>query len=581
MYGPTETTIWSSYAPLFSSTKVITIGRPFPNTQYYVLDERQALVPIGVPGELLIGGTQLARGYLNRPDLTLEKFICNPFSDDVNDRLYKTGDLCRWLPDGNLEYLGRIDQQVKIRGYRIELREIELALGSHPHVGEAIVLCREDKPLPKQLVAYVLPATNELAPSADECRQYLRRALPEYMIPSLFITLDKLPMTPNGKIDRRQLPAPARHRNLKSSYVPPLTWVETQLCETWQETLRVERVGVHDNFFELGGNSLQIIAVIVDLKNRGLHLTPQQFFGHVDIAQLSVVLDQERKCIEANQSDGNSALPSQLIRVEASEDCSDSLFFVPGAMGNIFYLRFLASRLEGTCNLSPLVQPGLDGKSKPLYSIPELAEYFVREIKNVQPNGPYLLGGHSFGGLVALEIARLLLRGGNEIDRLIIVDQVAPELQFNLRSLTGPDAILDVSEHFVEVYRLSTRLERAELIGLSADEGKDLLREFAVSNSIPIDSELLVALVDVYLANMSMANTYLPASQVTVPIALFCSEESYVQSKTLHFESSWGWRKYSPHDLRVCQIPGNHFSLLEDPNVIVLANTIKELLHKG
>ncbi len=258
LYGPSEDTTYSTHA-LRSAEGPDTIGRPIANTQVYLLDSHLRPVPVGVVGELHVGDAGLARGYLNRPDLTAEKFIPHPFSDKPGVRLYRTGDLARYLPDGNIEFLGRLDHQVKIRGFRIELGEIETVLGQHPSVQEAVVLAREKAG--KRLVAYVT-ACDGHETSVSELRGYIRERLPSYMVPSVFVTLEALPLTPNGKVDRRMLPAPDSTRpELAEAFAAPRTPTESALAGIWAEVLGLDKVGIHDNFFELGGHSLQAAQV--------------------------------------------------------------------------------------------------------------------------------------------------------------------------------------------------------------------------------------------------------------------------------------------------------------------------------
>ncbi len=272
-YGPSESTVCTSIGLYDPSQPVLHIGTPINNLCVYVLDERLNLMPVGVVAELYVGGIGLARGYLNRPDLTKEKFIRNPFSDNPNDRLYKTGDLVRWLADGNLEYVGRIDDQVKIRGFRIELGEIENTLLTHPSVSEAVVVAREDSIGDKRLVAYVVADVNysEVDESVkqiiDRYRQHLSQTLPEYMLPSAFVFLDELPLSPNGKVDRKVLPTPDIRQG-QADYLAPITDTEKFLCEIWQDVLGVERVGITDNFFHLGGHSLLATRVIAKVNHR-------------------------------------------------------------------------------------------------------------------------------------------------------------------------------------------------------------------------------------------------------------------------------------------------------------------------
>jgi acyl carrier protein len=241
---------------------VIPIGRPIANVQHYLLDGQGQPVPIGVPGELYIGGVGLARGYLNRPALTAEQFVPHPFSTAPGARLYKTGDRARYLPTGDVEYLGRVDQQVKLRGFRIELGEIEAALAQHPDVHEGVVLVREESPGDQRLVAYVVPRAAP-GPAGSSLRRFLRQTLPDYMVPAAIVLLERLPLTPNGKVDRRALPKPER----QGALVAPRNPAEERMAAMWAEVLGLERVGIHDNFFELGGNSLLAIQVMSRLRD--------------------------------------------------------------------------------------------------------------------------------------------------------------------------------------------------------------------------------------------------------------------------------------------------------------------------
>ncbi len=294
-YGPTEYTVVTTagvVAPGPETAAAPAIGRPIANTQVYLLDPALQPVPIGVPGELHVGGAGLARGYLNRPELTAERFIPNPFSPDPQARLYKTGDLARYLENGDIEYLGRIDFQVKVRGYRIELGEIEAALGRHPAVREAVVIAQPAPGGENRLVAYVVPA-DDRQPTASSLRDFLKQKLPEYMVPSFFITLDALPLTPNGKVDRKALPAPDPSQlETARQFVAPRTPVEQQLAGIWCQVLRLKQVGIHDNFFELGGDSILSIQLISKATQAGLRLTPKQLFQNQTIAELAQVAGQ-------------------------------------------------------------------------------------------------------------------------------------------------------------------------------------------------------------------------------------------------------------------------------------------------
>ena len=252
MHGPTETTIWSTIYKVTSADSPVPIGRPIANTRVFILDGHRQLVPTGIVGELYIGGAGLARGYLARPELTAERFVESPFAPHA--RLYRTGDRARWLADGTLECLGRVDNQVKIRGFRIEPGEVESALARHPAVGQCVVVAREDAHGDKILAAYLEPQSGQPAPEVSDLRQHLANDLPAYMVPSTFVVLDKLPLTPNGKIDRNALPAPTfDHVRVAHESVAPRTETEQALAAIWSEVLKVGGIDIHDNFFDLGG----------------------------------------------------------------------------------------------------------------------------------------------------------------------------------------------------------------------------------------------------------------------------------------------------------------------------------------
>ncbi len=298
-YGPTEATVVST---LYSLPKTpvnlpeIPIGKPINNVQVYILDKYLQPVPIGVPGELHIGGLGIARGYLNRPKLTEEKFIKNPCKP--REKIYKTGDLVRYKIDGNLEFLGRIDSQVKIRGFRIELTEIETILNQNPNITQSVVIAREDSPGNKRLVAYLMG--NKIQGKIEEIRHDLKQKLPPYMVPSAFVILDKIPITPNGKVDHRALPLPETTRHVDSGFTAPQTPTEERLAEIWSEVLRLEKVSIYDNFFELGGDSIISIQMISRANQIGLQLSPKQLFQYQTIAELATVVGTSKQ-IKANQ----------------------------------------------------------------------------------------------------------------------------------------------------------------------------------------------------------------------------------------------------------------------------------------
>jgi amino acid adenylation domain-containing protein len=414
-YGPTEATVWSTvYACLSPSVPTsIPIGRPIANTQVYILDRHLQPVPVGVPGELHIGGAGVARGYLNRPDLTAEKFIANPFSTDPGARLYRTGDLVRYLPDGNIEFLGRLDNQVKIRGFRIELGEIEAVLQQHPAVHEAVVVMRADTPGDPRLVAYVVPPPDAPLPSADALRQYLQQRLPAYMVPAALVPLVALPLTPSGKVDRKALPQPDQSRAAQGAFVAPRTPVEDLLATIWADVLQVERVGIYDNFFELGGHSLLALRVVHRIEQVwGKKMALATLFAGPTIAHLAQAL------LEARGDESGVRTPMVPLQTGGSRR---PFFFLHGHyLGTAYYCFPLARDLGPDQPFYALDPYKLDDLPVPP-SIATIAAAHLEDVRAIQPDGPYLLGGFCNGGLVAYEMARQLHAQGQAVDLLVLM----------------------------------------------------------------------------------------------------------------------------------------------------------------
>ncbi|HEX7180736.1 MAG TPA: amino acid adenylation domain-containing protein [Thermoanaerobaculia bacterium] len=334
LYGPTEASVdvtsWTCGQP---GRRSVPIGRPIANTRIHLVDRGFRPSPIGVPGELLIGGVNVGRGYLGRPEMTAERFIPDPFSREPGARLYRTGDLARALADGAVEFLGRIDHQVKVRGFRIELGEIESALATHPAVREAAVALRDERGT-RQLVAYTVPRPG-MAASPDELRLFLRERLPEYMTPALFVTLDALPLSPNGKLDRRLLPAPDPSAQASPEYAPPETPAEGALAEIWAEVLGVERVGVNDNFFSLGGDSILSLRAVARARERGLAVTLQQVFQHQTVRELARAAGGEDE--EAPPPVGPFGLLSEEDRAKVPEGIADAYPLARLQAGMLFH----------------------------------------------------------------------------------------------------------------------------------------------------------------------------------------------------------------------------------------------------
>ncbi|MCG8618202.1 MAG: amino acid adenylation domain-containing protein, partial [Desulfobacterales bacterium] len=425
-YGPTENTndslVWR--CSVADTQGKVVIGKPIANSQAYVLDAHMQPVPVGVPGELYVSGIGLARGYLNRPDLTEAAFLPHPFATSPGRRIYKTGDLCRCLPDGNIEFLGRVDHQVKIRGFRIELSEIESVLVGHDKVAEAIVIAREDQPGNKQLAAYVTPAEGGGdAPEQDELKACLKEILPDYMIPTFIVVLESLPATSNGKFDRDALPAPD-FSGMSATYTPPESEIEILLAEVWAETLGLNRVGIHDNFFSLGGNSIISIRMIARAGEKGLALTVKQVFENQTIAELASALRTA------------SAETPELIRLNKETE-GTPVFWIHGGLGGVGAYLGLAGRIPRP--FYGIQARGWMSDRTPLSGIEEKVVYYLEIIRSVQPEGPYHLGGYSQGGTIAYEMTRLLQAQGESVASIVMLDStVDPDI--DPTNGPGPDA---------------------------------------------------------------------------------------------------------------------------------------------
>jgi amino acid adenylation domain-containing protein len=551
VYGPTETTIWSTLSKLEAGPSAVSIGRPIGNTEIFILDKMLQPVPIGVAGELHIGGDGLARGYLKRPELTAEKFIVHPLNPDPKARLYKTGDLVRYLPDGNIEFLGRIDHQVKIRGFRIELGEIEGVLRQHPAINETVVLAREDTPGDKRVVAYFVP-TRDAAPTTAALRSFLKEKLPEYMLPSVFVTLKSMPLTPNGKVDRRALPAPDQ-ANLAptGTFAAPQDAVESQLVQMWESVLGVRPIGVRDNYFELGGHSL----VAVKLMNRieevfGKTLPIATLLEAPTIEQLAAILRRKGwtppwSCLVPIQTGGSKA----------------PFFCIHGINGAVVRFHDLSQYLGSDQPFYGLQAQGLDAGHECHTRTEEMASHYIKEIRRVQPQGPYFLGGYSFGGVIAFEMAQQLAAQGQEDSVVVLFDANFP--QRKPASISRKAALLTpfrvpASERWGYVWRilrapirmLEIRQHVARLPGIVKKVREACL--LAESNYTPRG----------YSGRVIMfRSNHKPLGQLYDPRA--------------------GWSECVTRGLEVYEIAGNHENILLEPQVRSVAEHLKTCLDEA
>ncbi len=418
MYGPTETTIWSAVHEVKEGEPVL-VGRPIANTQFYVVDSHLQPVPIGVAGELLIGGDGLARGYWNRPQLMAEKFIENPFGADPATRLFRTGDSVRYRVDGTLEFLGRIDHQVKIRGFRIELGEIEAVLRSHPGVREAAVNIAEHAG-EKQLIAYLVAHASSKATTA-EFRTFAKGSLPDYMVPDAWVFLSALPLTANGKLDRASLPAPSHSPSrVPTASGAPRDVLEQQLTRLWEKVLGIRGVGRHDNFFDLGGHSFAAVRLLAEIKSvTGRELPLAILFQASTVAGIAEIL----------RKDGWTPSWSSLVPMQPGGS-KRPLFLVHGAEGNVLLYRQLAHHLGSDQPVYGFQSQGLGGNGRFQSRVEDMAAHYVKELRAFEPTGPYLLGGYCLGGTIALEMAQQLTAQGKSVALLVLIDT------YNLRKIS-------------------------------------------------------------------------------------------------------------------------------------------------
>lgn len=611
VYGPSETSYTTAAERAAGSAE--TIGRPLPEVQTYVLDPWRNPVPIGVIGEIYIAGTTVARGYLNRPALTQERFIADPFGP-TGGRMYASGDLARWRSDGNLEYFGRNDHQVKLRGYRIELGEVEAALRRHPEVSDAVAVVREDSVGDPRLVAYVVatPAGDDAL--ALELRRRLQGELPAYMLPSAIVVLPHLPLTPNGKVDRRALPPPAG-ASTPTPVVAPRTATERRLAAIWSAVLQpVGEMSVDDDFFALGGHSLLAVRMFTSVQAEfGATLPLSTLFEAPTIARLSAVLDAggpaepaprrgagvsvETAAATSASSNRDRGVSLDAIRGSAClvaihlEGTRPPLFVLPGAGGNILGFRAVARHLDPDQPLIGLESLGRDGKHVPLTSFEAIAGRFVAEIRAAQPHGPYSLAGVSFGGVVAFEVARQLRAAGERVALLALLDSGVAATQEESASPTSWRATL--SGIGARVWRIAT----AVVAGREGPRGSYLQRRWrrvrsrletrrwrrrneyaslasriAAGERLPIPEMLR----HVRQANLLAYQHYRP-SFYDGEVTLFYA----TQRDTA--DSIAAWRALAA-SVDVRPVPGNHTTILEEPNVRTLARELDAVLarvHEG
>lgn len=573
VYGPTEASIDATFwtCQRGSHHLIAPIGRPITNAQVHILDANLQPVPLGESGELHIGGAGLARGYLNRPALTDAKFIPNPFDHELSgsvcvarsaNRLYKTGDLARYLPDGTIEFLGRIDYQVKIRGFRIELEEIEATLSQHASVRQSVVVAHEDSPGNKRLVAYIVPSS---APTftLNELRSFLKEKLPHYMVPSTFVQLEALPLNQNGKIDRHALPEP-ECRELENTFVAPEGTIETKLTKIWESVLNVHPIGATDHFVELGGDSLRATRIVQQIEQIFQKKLPLiAFFQSPTIQQLAALVQN------------NSVLTSSIVPIQP-EGSKPPLFGIHVLGRGLSFYRPMAKHLGTDQPLYGLASQLTDDAEALTIDIKALAAHYIQNMRSLQPEEPYHLVGVSFGGIVAFEMAHQLAAQGQKVALLGMLDTLAPivsaqKLPTHKRLFAYWNRLLELQPAIVCAKIRRHWVEQS--LKYAAFEA--LYRWFYRMLDRPFPD----ALQDViYIQENQKATSHYMPQPYSGRITLFKARDQEV-SVAVVSDPRLGWRELSTQELEIHEVPGDHLGILQEPHVQVLAEKLKLYLN--
>jgi amino acid adenylation domain-containing protein len=563
---------------LSPSATSVPIGSPIKGMKVCILNEKLEPVAAAESGEIYVGGVGLARGYLNRPELTAERFVSDPFaSADKDARLYRTGDIGRFLPDGNIEFLGRADNQVKIRGFRIELGEVEAALREHEAVGQSVVVLREDASGNKRLFAYWVAEHAGKTATAKELREFLSAKLPDYMLPSAFVHLESMPLTPSGKIDRLALmshspdPVHAPGTPVES----PRTHLEVELKEIWEELLGVSPVGIRDNFFELGGDSLLAVGMLLEVQDAlGKSIPLAALINEGTIEHLARLIESESQ----------EKRWSSLVEIQTRGHLTP-LFFIHPIGGEVFGYGTLARYLGSDRPFYGIQARGLDGLEEPFTDMREMASHYVEIVRSIQPEGPYLLGGYSLGAVIAFEMAQQLYQQGQEIAFLAALDEEAPgSLDYGMSLARS----LHTARNFP--YWLLDHVLKRPLREVATDVRRHLKRvtRNAASRIGPLQIEAhrenLEDMLDVAL---------MPDNHRRVSEALFKALTNYKALpyggrltlfrtraqplfRALGKDKGWGELAREGVDVRV--VPGTHLNMYDEPHVQVLAREIKACL---
>ncbi len=547
-YGPTEATVCATlfHIPDKKTFVHVPIGKPIKNVQCYIFNHSLQLLPIGIIGELYIGGVGLARGYLNQPELTKENFIPNPFGEG---RLYKTGDLVRWLPDGNLEFIGRIDNQVKIRGFRIELGEIETHLSMHPLFCQCVVIAKEDAAGDKYLAAYLVTnkRTDKIKPQV--IKDFLKKQLPDYMIPAVYTFLNQLPLTPNGKVDKKALPEPERALSSSHDIIKPKTATEKQLLTIWQEVLQLNTISITNNFFDLGGHSLKAIQLLSKINQKNnIALTINDILQYSTIEKLAGRITAIKKPIQKESRQNSNKNSETFILVPLKETGNKTpLFLIHPIGGTVFCYLPLTKHFDQNRPLYGLQDPSIISGNSLFNSLEEMAKHYMHAIQQRQSHGPYLLGGLSSGSTIAIEIARQLSEQNEQIHFIGLFDGWSAYPQSIQNKISLNDSLRRHHQQWREQFTAS-----------------------------PIAD--LEKLFELQWQRLQLINKY-QLKTILHQLTLFKAKEllSYFESIQAPYNY---WDSYTAQPIEVYEVNGNHETILQEPNLSRWVNLLNDCLEK-
>ena len=578
MYGPTETTIWSAVSRVERDAQIL-IGRPIDNTKFYILDDRGQPLPIGIPGELYIGGDGLALGYLGRADLTRERFIPDQFSPEIGAKLYKTGDLVRYVPGGSIEFLRRVDHQVKLRGFRIELEEIEAALEQQVGIRQCVVSVHHDGRDDKRLVAYIVPSDPRTVPAVDDLRTALKRRLPAYMIPSAFATIEKIPLTANSKVDRKALAlSNATTIASKTQTDTPRDSVEAKLAQIWEQLLEVRPIGIRTNFFDVGGYSLLVLKLFAQIdKVFDRSLPVAAIFGSPTIEQLATLIRGtpiDIATVPIHTSGPMANTPSSIVPIQPRGSAAP-LFVIHGVLGDVLRFYQLAMQIGTDHPIYGVQAQSMVTGQPALLRLEDQAAYYLSEIRKIQTKGPYYLLGYCFGGKVAFEIAHQLRALGQQVELLGLLDawQLDWVIQIRRRGYVPLPFDRRIARFLGNFRPLSLVQKAAYLPGRLVIRILPWIYLVAPSLGFRSVPSFMKRTEDINrAAGMNYRLRPWPG-----PLTLF---RAAVQPDP-RMPRDLGWTAFVEGGVEVYEVPGDHDLMFQEPNIRILAAQLRARLQKS